>query len=86
MIKEYCISHPGMIWGVIRFDHYGNNLELFEKAYMEAKADFPYLIKTDITVVHYGGERYARTFGIEFPIHGNIPVEYKQIGMLEYTK
>ena len=82
MIKEYC---DDMSIAVIRFENYGNNLKLFEDAFSEALLDFPLLVPADVTIVHYDGDYYAKTFGIEFSAD-NAPESYTRISHLEYTK
>ena len=74
--------------GVIRFPHYGSYLNQFIEAANIAKADFPYLTDADIKVVHYGGDRYKGTFGIEFnlPDMESAPEGYSEIHQLELTK
>jgi hypothetical protein len=53
----------------------------------EARKDFPELADGDIEIKQYGGERYKRTFGIEFiaPRDRPIPDTYQPIAQLEKT-
>jgi hypothetical protein len=82
MIKEFCKESKT---AVIRNNHYGSNLQMFNEMFEEALLDFPNLQMSEVTIVHYGGERYAKTFGIEFTaIHA--PSTYARIGQLELTK
>ena len=81
MIKEFCKASNTAI---IRENSYGSKLSKFTKLFAEAKKDFPYLEEEDIEIVKYGGERYAKTFGIEF-YATTVPEEYARISQLEYT-
>lgn len=86
MIKEYCTTDNGHTWAVIRDERYGSKLQKFIDFYNEALRDFPNLKIENVDVVKYGGERYSKTFGIEFEVLGwTVPQEYREIGMLEYT-
>lgn len=82
IIKEFC---PASNRGVIRTNTYGSQLSMFLELAAIAKQDFPYLTEDNIEIVHYGGERYAKTFGIEFPAHG-VPDDYQIISQLELTR
>jgi hypothetical protein len=80
MIKEFCKSNS---IAIIRNNHYGNGMDVFEGLYLEALKDFPKLKRSDVRIVQYAGERYARTFGIEFPAT-SAPATYERIEQLEY--
>jgi hypothetical protein len=82
LIKEYCEESR---IAVIREDAYGSSLYKFNRLFQKALEDFPYLTETDIAVVRYGGERYAKTFGIEFRTDEPAPENYQRISHLEYT-
>lgn len=83
MIKEYCEYAKTC---VIRENSYGSRLSKFLRLIEEAKKDFPSLTDEDIEIVKYAGERYAKTFGIEFEItNQEIPAEYIRISQLENT-
>lgn len=87
-IKEMRLASIGKNQvGVIRFRHYGSSMQELLAASAEAKRDFPGLKDEEIRVVQYGGERFARTFGIEFelPPDTGLPVAYTQIKELELT-
>lgn len=73
--------------GVVRTGHYGSQLSYIDLLFAIAKQDFPALKRDDVNVVRYGGEKYANTFGIEFPIpsKATIPDEYQKISQLEMT-
>jgi hypothetical protein len=61
-------------------------LEKFIQFFNEAKSDFPWIEEKDVNIIHFGGQRYARTFGIEFKIPENIcPDGYCEIYSLEYS-
>lgn len=83
MIKEYC---PYAKTAVLRSTHYGSDFERFVCFVNQAQKDFPAmrLDFKDFTVVKYGGDRYAKTFGIEFVVD-EAPEEYTVIAQLEYT-
>lgn len=82
IIKEFCKDANR---AVIREDSYGSQMSKFKKLIGEALEDFPDLSPDDVEIVHYGGERYAKTFGIEF--HATYaPDTYTRISQLEYTK
>lgn len=82
MIKEYC-EEANIC--VIRSNRYGSNLEKFMEFFAEAKIDFPELTPDNVTIVHYAGESYAHTFGIEFSANkSNVPNSYTRIHQLEY--
>jgi hypothetical protein len=81
MIKEYCEPSARV---VIRESRYGSQLDKFIRLYEEALKDFPNLKMRDVEIVKYAGERYAKTFGIEF--HSPFaPDTYARISALEYT-
>ena len=83
MIKEYCEKAHRV---VIRENNYGSSLEKFERLFREALQDFPFLNKDDVTIVHFGGNRYKKTFGIELSVENfEIPNDYVMINELEYT-
>ncbi len=79
-IKEYCAD---VKTAVIRLNHYGSSLDVFDEMCQQARIDLPGIQNKDIRVVQYGGDRYKRTFGIEFKSNEN-PGNYKDISILEY--
>lgn len=83
IIKERTEKHC-----VLRTESYSHTLAHIEMLFEEAKKDFPSLKPEDVELVYYGGERYARTNGIEFIVPNGAPVpeEYQPIAHLEYTK
>jgi len=82
MIKEFCKSSNR---AVIREDAYGSQWSKFKRLVNEAKKDFPDLNEDDVEIIHFGGERYAKTFGIEFyTVYA--PDSYSEISQLEYTR
>ena len=58
-------------------------MDKFTAFYQEALKDFPNLKTSDVRIVKYGGDYYAKTFGIEFPAH-YCPEGYRNISQLEY--
>lgn len=81
-IKEFC---PNSKTVVVRCDSYGSSLQMFQDMVHSAQEDGFHINLMDCKVVHYGGERYAKTFGIEFS-YDYAPENYKIIYQLEYTK
>ena len=83
IIKESTDKHC-----VLRTNSYSHTLAHVDMLFAEALKDFPSLSREDVEIVHYGGKRYARTTGIEFPIPAGAiaPSEYSHIDHLEYTK
>lgn len=69
---------------VIRTNSYGSTFAFLTELFQIAKADFPALDADDVEVVKFAGERYAKTFGLEFAPPSDVPETYRQIGMLEY--
>lgn len=53
---------------IIRSNRYGSTLSYFNELLTVAEADFGTLDPTQVEVVHYGGDRYKRTFGLEFNV------------------
>jgi hypothetical protein len=80
IIKEFCKAADVC---VIRTDSYAHNLEHILNLCSEASRDFPELEPDMIQVVQYGGDRYARTFGIEFHPGKQPPASYTEIDKLE---
>ena len=52
--------------GVVRSNTYASSLEYLQRLAAVAIEQFPTLESSEINVEQYGGESYARTFGIEF--------------------
>ena len=77
---------------VVRAENYGSSLakfdELFDVMASDALTFEPpiELDRADVEVVHYGGERYAKTFGLEVTIpEGHIiPTEYMRMDQTEF--
>jgi hypothetical protein len=72
---------------VIRTNCYGSRLSTFNKLATIAKETYPMLTDDDIEIVHFGGDRYARTYGIEFtpPDGHTVHDGWQQISELERT-
>jgi hypothetical protein len=81
IIKEFCKKVNTC---VIRTFSYNHSLEYLMVLFAEAEGDFPGLKAKDVEVVQYGGQSYARTFGIEFHPITPPPAEYVEIDQLEY--
>ena len=81
IIKEYCEESKRC---VIRTNCYGRTVEYFKKLITEAKKDDPNLSDEDIDIVQFAGQRYARTYGIEFK-SDKIQKGYFKINQLECT-
>ena len=79
---------------VVRADNYGSSLtkfdELFEVMASDALTFEPpiELDREDVQVVHYGGERYAKTFGLEVTIpEGHVVLaDYARMHRVELTR
>lgn len=84
VIKEYC-EYANVC--VIRTENYGSSMKYFRYLVGVAKQDFPYLDEENIEIKHYAGERYKKTFGIEFKVPNgySVPSDYQLIQNLEYT-
>jgi len=57
---------PVHCMGVIRTNAYACGLDHFQRLAEIAIAQFPTLKTSDLSIKQYGGDSYARTFGIEF--------------------
>ena len=72
---------------VVRSDCYGSKLNYIHQLAAAAKETYPNLTDNDIRVVRLGGDRYARTFGIEFdcpdPTARVVPHGWTEIEQLE---
>jgi len=68
---------------IVRTLSYGKRLSYLEWLFEMAKKDFPDLKKEDCEIVHYAGQRYKGTMGIEFEPPSEVPNEYKPISGLE---
>lgn len=82
IIKEYCEDSEVV---VIRNAYYGSSLKKFLDFLKEARMDGFSISEDQVTIVHYGGERYASTFGIEFS-YPTAPDNYKRISRLEFYR
>lgn len=82
IIREWC-KHSGRC--VIRTNTYANSLGHFNHLFEIAQKDFSELKASDVEIVHYAGERYARTFGIEFKPVGIVPKDYQEVARHEYS-
>ncbi len=89
LIKEYWDgSHPPVSSKprpvcVVRTSSYDTRLSYLEWLFDAAKKDFPDLTKEGCKIVHYAGQRYKGTMGIEFRATSEVPSEYKPISGLE---
>jgi hypothetical protein len=81
-LKEYSTESQKY---VIRTDTYAHSVEHIQNMFAEAQKDFPDLQVKDVDVVYYAGQRFSRTFGIEFRAVGTIPDSYREIHQLEFT-
>lgn len=85
IIREYCPSQKGHhATCIIRTLVYSSRLTHFDELFAVAQSDFPDLRREDCEIVHYGGQRYRGTYGIEFRWPGEIPDSYQKIEHLEY--
>lgn len=84
IIKEYCCQERGYRF-ILRLPHYGHTVAHINWLYLLAKEDFGLLDGDKVEVVHYGGQRYKGTFGIEFNSMTEPPEGYKKIEQVEST-
>jgi hypothetical protein len=79
---------------VVRAENYGSSLTKFDELFDVMAADAltfepPIeLDREDVEVVHYAGERYSGTFGLEvsIPEGHTIPADYTRTQQLELTR
>jgi hypothetical protein len=75
--------------GVVLEKNYGSSLSKFDRLFEVAQQDFPEISRETVKVVHYGGDRRAKLFGIEFEIPYEVtiaPAGWTPIVELEMTK
>jgi hypothetical protein len=98
IVKEFCESnldvarHAGRL--VIRSKNYGSSLRYFDQLFetmedVASRCEPPFDVdRTDTEVVHYGGQYYKNTFGLEtnVPIGTIVPDDCTRITMLEQIK
>lgn len=68
---------------IIRSNCYGSQYNYIKQLVAEACRDFPDLDDDDFQIVQFGGQRYARTFGIQFTTSELPPESYEVISRLE---
>ena len=84
VIREVCPTSKRV---VLRTRTYARDLGYILMLYAEAKKDFPELTPEQVNVVHFGGQHYAKTDGIEFEVNlSNVPKTYSEIAQLEFTR
>ena len=86
-IRLYRDDRPAMC--VVRSRCYGSRLDYINQLVSAARETYPELANNYIRVTQFAGERYARTYGIEFecpnPKAVVVPVGWQEISELEYT-
>jgi hypothetical protein len=88
IIKEYYKPGKGPPRFFLRTLDYSRSLDKFLALVEEGKKDFPMLSPEYVKIVHFGGDNYRYTWGIEFdwPVEiRDIPKAYKRIETLEFT-
>lgn len=86
IIKEYAdMPVVGNRRFCIRMSGYGRTLQAILELWEIAKADFPQLTMEDVEIMYYAGDRFARTYGLEFGLDVKPPDGYKEISELERT-
>ena len=76
----------GKTYFIIRRSDYGRSFKSIEELYNEAISDFGSLDKSRMEIMYYGGNRYKRTYGIEFAINDSvIPIDYVEVENIEYV-
>lgn len=85
IIKEYCIGERNIIV-IVRSDTYASSYEHISNLVGVVKKYFD-VSDSDIEVVKYAGDRYKRTYGVEFTtgLETQIPDEFQSISQVEYT-
>ena len=81
-IKEYTPTKNGYRF-VIRRRDYGSNMRHLLELYDQARADFADISTDQLDVVHYGGQRFKHTYGLEFNSTDEPPEGYERIEQLE---
>ena len=90
IIKEIRLYHDGRpAMCVVRSRCYGSRLDYINQLVSAARETYPGLAESDVRVTQFAGERYARTYGIEFecpnPKAMSVPAGWQEISQLEYT-
>lgn len=72
---------------IVRTRTYAESLAYFDELFAEAQKDFPALMRSDVSVKHYGGDSIKGTYGIEFTIPANltVPATYEPIARVYPT-
>lgn len=83
--KEYVNKGDGVHRFIIRRGDYGHTLDAIMQLYNEAKKDFYTIDHSLIDIVHYGGQRYKYTYGIEFDLEEPVPDGYREISQVEFS-
>lgn len=83
IIKEHVKNENGARC-IIRTNTYAKSFGHFCMLVNEARKDFD-VADEEVDVVHYGGQSYARTFGIEFNTTQQIPEAYRQVSHVEFS-
>lgn len=80
-IREFCVSPSGTsAICIIRLDHYGHSAQVFKDLVDEVLKDFPEFPLEEISIAHYGGSHYRRTYGVEFRVDvANVPSTYERV-------
>lgn len=84
MIKEYFRFPEGNpVRFIVRRPDYGSKVEDINELAEIAKRDFPQLDDNVLDLIHYGGQRYKGTYGIEFNLDTAPPSDYREISQVE---
>ncbi len=85
IIKEYNIGERNIIV-IVRSDTYASSYKHISNLVEVAKKYFN-VSDEDIEVVKYGGDRYKRTYGVEFTVdlETEISADFQHISQVEYT-
>ena len=83
IIREYVEQENGKKLFIIRTNTYAKTLGHLIYLYDIATSDFPNLLYQQCYVQYYGGQRYKRTYGLEFNLDAEVPLHYQKISELE---
>lgn len=86
IIKEYVeYNNQSAKRFIVRRSDHGKTLFHLMELKVEIEKDFGHLPNSSFEIVHYAGDRYKGTYGLEFFSDRSVPKEYKQIAQAELT-
>lgn len=82
-------GHTATAMCVVRSNCYGSRMQYIKKLISAAKETWPQLDEDIVRIVQFAGDRYARTYGIEFQCPDQEvsvpPNGWREIAELEFT-